>query len=337
MGRRASRQIECTSELTHYPSESRKVDGPTLDEFSSQEKFYMELDRIKQIAGTRLLQEMLNGNPHKPLTYLSIYQTLGMHPSRGNTGWSNVSFLGGTRETLVQDVEESNLLYRRWGPGEIQDQPDYRETKVTHTHASSAQYWLYLKRARLYYSFGSQRSESTSPALLFKDDVWTGPEDLLAYGKLSEPGKQTETNDGLLAHLLVDSTSLNAAMLAEVTQYFKLMPVNPGQAASTGPVPDPSPSFSQDAEKVKNVQSASDTAAKEVLIDFHEKNDEGKTAEIWGPTTTCGITLTVCGFLLGMIGRIAPILIVFFVGLKSYLACVSWLESIRHKQVFGWF
>ncbi|KFA69524.1 hypothetical protein S40285_10333 [Stachybotrys chlorohalonatus IBT 40285] len=275
MGRRASRQIECTSELTHYPSESRKVDGPTLDEFSSQEKFYMELDRIKQIAGTRLLQEMLNGNPHKPLTYLSIYQTLG-----------------GTRETLVQDVEESNLLYRRWGPGEIQDQPDYRETKVTHTHASSAQYWLYLKRARLYYSFGSQRSESTSPALLFKDDVWTGPEDLLAY-----------------AHLLVDSTSLNAAMLAEVTQYFKLMPVNPGQAASTGPVPDPSPSFSQDAEKVKNVQSASDTAAKEVLIDFHEKNDE------------------VCGFLLGMIGRIAPILIVFFVGLKSYLACLLHASS----------
>jgi hypothetical protein len=119
-------------------------------------------------------------------------------------------------------------------------------------------------------------------------------------------------------------------MLAEVTQYLKQMPLNPGQAASSTSVPEYSPSSSQDTEKEKYTLVPGDSPAREVPTVCHEKNDTGKTAEVWSLTTTCGIILTVCGFLLGIFGRIVAILIVFCVVLKAYFACVSWLENI-HK------
>ncbi|KAL7793030.1 hypothetical protein V8C37DRAFT_379064 [Trichoderma ceciliae] len=189
----ADKQMKYIAGLTRFMLREGRELKPTVTIWPTHTDLDLEQFCLKNIAGARLLEDMMCNEirkPHGHLDFDTIYEKLG-----------------GTTETLNEDMKVSHVMLHVWarnvdlGWGT----PEYESIRRKRLNIlldgyqqrqPCVRFWMFLKRIRVALSTQNMSSQLIPDiSLLFGDENCRGPEDLLVY-----------------AHPIIQACDLNVAM-----------------------------------------------------------------------------------------------------------------------------
>lgn len=186
----------------------------------------MESSRLRNIASSRMLEEMMTGNTtdsSRTFTFDGIYEKLGKFIRRIRAARKAKTWvLGGTQASFAEDMDQPILMLSLltrisdWSRGipETVRHGNHNRIVDAYQRLPCRRFWMYLKRIRFTQSMQERGIWSTEHPSLYDDQNWRGPEDLFTYGQSSYSQlscffRLTETS---IAYPLIQPYKLNTTM-----------------------------------------------------------------------------------------------------------------------------